>query len=82
MRTAPAERFLVRRWPEGQVVFDRRFGDTHAMDSVTGLVFNALLADPGQHAVALAGLLTELPAMERLSRANSALTQLQQLGLV
>lgn len=36
-------RFQVRQWPDGSVVFDRQFGDTHALDPVISSIFLALM---------------------------------------
>lgn len=44
MQQRGGERFLLRDWDDGCVVFDRRFGNTHALDSATAEVFMALLA--------------------------------------
>lgn len=38
-------RFLIRHWPDGVVVFDRRFGDTHALNHLTASVFQLALRD-------------------------------------
>ena len=48
MRQPVSERFLLREWDDGCVIFDRRFGNTHALNSVTAEVFNALLAAPDE----------------------------------
>ena len=47
MQQQASERFLLREWDDGCVIFDRRFGNTHALNSVTAEVFKALLAAPG-----------------------------------
>ena len=46
MQQRGTARFLLREWADGCVVFDRRFGNTHALDSDTAEVFTALLAAP------------------------------------
>lgn len=48
MQQQVSERFLLREWDDGCVIFDRRFGNTHALNSVTAEVFKALLASPDE----------------------------------
>lgn len=49
MRPALApERFLIQRWADGIVVFDRLLGDTHTMNTATAALFERLLAQPQQ----------------------------------
>jgi len=53
MERADPQRFLIRRWPEGLVVFDRLLGDTHAMGEPTASLFEAWLQQPAQALEAL-----------------------------
>lgn len=63
-------RFLFREWPEGTVVFDRRFGNTHALDRLNADVLRSELAlDGARHH-------TEDEARAQARR------QLQALGLI
>lgn len=39
MESQACPRFLIRNWPDGAVVFDRRFGDTHSLNRLTAAVF-------------------------------------------
>ena len=48
MQQQASGRFLLRDWDDGCVVFDRRFGNTHALNSITAEVFKALLAAPDE----------------------------------
>ncbi len=36
------QRFVVRSWHDGSVVFDRNLGDTHALDSTAATLFLAI----------------------------------------
>jgi PqqD family protein of HPr-rel-A system len=38
------DRFQRVRWDDGEVVFDRLTGDTHALNALTAVVFDALQA--------------------------------------
>ena len=56
------DRFALRRWDDGIVVYDRHLGDTHAMNPATGCAFRALLNTPGANDEALADAVRqELP---------------------
>ena len=41
------DRFTWLRWDDGEAVYDRHLGDTHAMNAATGCAFRALLNTPG-----------------------------------
>lgn len=36
------DRFLIKHWADGSVVFDRQFGDTHAIDPAASSIFISL----------------------------------------
>jgi len=82
--SALAERWLHRNWPDGMVVFDRRTGDTHALDALSSellLLPDATRYDPLQAAQMLGdrwGLAPET-LQERVSE---ALTQLRRIELI
>jgi len=69
---ADSQRFLIRRWPEGLVVFDRLLGDTHAMGEPTASLFEAWLQQPGQ---ALEALTLPVPP----GAAQAAVAELRRL---
>lgn len=68
------QRFLLQRWPEGLVVFDRELGDTHAMGEPTASLFEAWLS---QHQRPLAQLADQLDG--DASALQSALDELWRL---
>ncbi|MFO1250669.1 MAG: hypothetical protein U1E77_05875 [Inhella sp.] len=74
MPLADSQRFLIKRWPEGLVVFDRQLGDTHAMGEPTASLFEAWLAQPE---TGLTHLAAGLQADEALRTA--AVQELQRL---
>ncbi|MBH9577364.1 hypothetical protein [Inhella proteolytica] len=74
MPLADSQRFLIKRWPEGLVVFDRQLGDTHAMGEPTASLFEAWLEQPEAE---LAQLAASLPADEAVRTA--AVQELQRL---
>lgn len=74
MERAEPQRFLIQRWPEGLVVFDRLLGDTHAMGEPTATLFEAWLRQPG---VALEAL--PPPAGASAERLQDAIVELRRL---
>lgn len=57
-----ADRYALRRWDDGIVVYDRHLGDTHAMNRAAGCAFRALLNTPAMNDEALAAAVRlELP---------------------
>ena len=78
-------RFQVKQWPDGSVVFDRQFGDTHALDPVVSSIFIALVRD----VVERADLLRQIAPfyLDETSEGLDAhlddvLVQLDKLGLM
>jgi PqqD family protein of HPr-rel-A system len=73
-----------RRFGDEIVVFDERSGDTHALGSVAGLIFERLLtgpAEPSELATLVGAAAEEAP--ERVSLAVSeAIEQLRWLRLI
>ena len=53
-------RFAWHSWQEGEVVYDRHLGDTHAMSSATACAFRALLNTPGAKDEWLAGVVRQV----------------------
>ena len=74
MELADPQRFLIQRWPEGLVVFDRLLGDTHAMGEPTARLFEAWLRRPERPLATLAASLPDSP--EALEAAVSELRRL------
>lgn len=81
----PSHRFLVRRWPDGCVVFDRQSGSTHALDLLTFAAFEATQdSDNGRAAVA-AVCQSHFPlgsADEMVSIARECCERLEKCGLI
>ena len=78
--------FLIKNWPEGAVVFDRRFGDTHALNLVTSRVFELLRADPQLNFESIPPHLqaefSELASDELRSQISHGFDQLLACGLI
>lgn len=77
--------FLVRSWADGSIVFDRRFGDTHALDPTVAAIFSVVESGNTcfsglMEAIKLQGPNTALNESE--NRVRSALDHLKRLGLV
>lgn len=66
MRLDEPQRFLIQRWAEGLVVFDRLLGDTHAMGEPTASLFEAWLSAPADKLETLA---CRVPAPEEALQA-------------
>lgn len=78
-------RYLVRSWTDGCIVFDRKFGDTHALDPTVAAIFSAVESGNTcfsglKEAIKLQGPNTALNELE--NRVRSALDHLKRLGLV
>lgn len=80
-----AGRFLIQIWPEGSVVFDRHFGNTHAMDEFTSAVFGQLNEHPDVDQTQLCQRLSpqwDRPGMEITLAVEQALQHLSAHGLI
>lgn len=80
-----SDRFLVRHWLDGSVVFDRQFGDTHALDPAASAIFFALENGERGKSTLIAKIsqfYPESPAQDIPSRVNELLEHLERLGLV
>lgn len=80
-----ADRFLVKQWLDGSAVFDRQFGDTHALDAAAAAIFLSLKKGEREQAALIATLspfYPEATQQDMTSRLDSLLEQLTKLGLV
>ena len=73
-------RFLILNWDDGCTVYDRRYGDTHALNSLTAAVFRMELAEPdGDFTRMAAQLAVEFPEPAGLELSNAVELAYQQL---
>lgn len=80
-----AGRFLFRQWRDGTVVFDRQFGDTHALDPTAAAVFMALEKETCERSAlitALSPFYPEASQQDLASRLDGLFEQLTTLGIV
>ncbi|MCV2353138.1 HPr-rel-A system PqqD family peptide chaperone [Paucibacter sp. B2R-40] len=81
-----AVRFLISEWADGCTVYDRRYGDTHALNHLTAAVFRLALAAPGSCRATIAAQLAEefsaLNSPEWISTIDLALEQLVNSRLI
>lgn len=78
-------RFLVKQWLDGSVVFDRQFGDTHALDPAAAVVFLSFMKgerEPVALMAALSPLYPDATIQDMTSRLDGLIAQLSKLGLV
>lgn len=78
-------RFLVRRWPDGCVVFDTGTGNTHALDVLTFTAFDAIQRGDNAQAAARAACHSQFPmssADESESMARECYERLEKCGLI
>lgn len=79
------DRWMLREWDDGCVVYDRRSGDTHALDALS----TELLAlppdaryDAPSAAAALAEALDFSPGQDWLERVSVAFDHLHRIELI
>lgn len=80
-----SDRFLVRHWLDGSVVFDRQFGDTHALDPAASAIFLALENGERGRSTLIAKLSSfypESPDQDIQMRVDELLEHLERSGLV
>jgi hypothetical protein len=79
-----AQRFAWRPWNGNVVVFDRRYGDTHALSGLLASVFEAWLATGSTDLAILSRQIGEIPTAspDELPPLAAALRDLQQRGLL
>ena len=83
--TDGSNRFLVRRWADGYVIFDRHTGDTHALDPLTFDVLDTLQDGDNDSASVNAACHSHFPqssADELESIARDCCERLEQCGLI
>ena len=82
-RCPRADQFAVRRWPDGEVVYDDVDGSLHALTPIAGEAFDLIRS--GQvsniHALALAMDLTQ-PEPDELQLLESLLLEFESMGLI
>jgi len=79
------DRFLVTQWSDGCVVFDRQFGETHALDPAAAATFLFMTHGSSDRSLLIAKVATdcpEIPAQDIAGRVQGVLQQLAKLGLV
>lgn len=77
-------RFLVRKWPDGSVVFNNMSGDTHALDALTYAAFEATEGSDEPAAAVLDTCQSHYPsrsADELESMAQACCERLETCGL-
>lgn len=78
-------RFLVTQWVDGCVVFDRQFGDTHALDPAVAAIFFCVEDGEWDRAALISKYASFYPEMSNQfieSQFDGALVHLETLGLV
>jgi PqqD family protein of HPr-rel-A system len=78
-------RFLVKHWHDGAVVFDRQFGDTHALDPATSAVFVSLQDGDASRSTLIENISSYYPEssiQELETRVDELLEHLKRLDLV
>lgn len=79
------DRFLVTHWRDGCAVFDRQFGDTHALDPAAAATF-LFMAHGGHDRSSLmakvATVCPEIPGQDMADRVEGVRQHLERLGLV
>ncbi len=81
----PSQRFLVRKWADGCVIFDRQSGNTHALDLITFAAFDALQLGDNIHAAVNAARHLHAPlssADDLDSIARECCERLEKCGLI
>ncbi|MCB2005024.1 MAG: HPr-rel-A system PqqD family peptide chaperone [Rhodoferax sp.] len=79
------QRFLVRQWADGCVIFDRQSGNTHALDPMTFAVLEAIQAsdnDPASVNAACHSYFPQSSADELDSIARECCERLEKCGLI
>lgn len=78
-------RFLVRRWLDGCVVFDTDTGNTHALDVLTFAAFDAIQRGDNAQTATRAACHSQFPmssADESESMARECYERLEKCGLI
>lgn len=80
-----SNRFLVRQWLDGSVIFDRQFGDTHALDPAAAAVFSCSECGERDRTILIEKISSFYPeanALEMATKVEGLLEHLDRLGLV
>ena len=78
-------RFLVTQWVDGCVVFDRQFGDTHALDPAVAAIFLCIENGERDRSALIAKNASFYPEISNQfieSQLDGTLVHLEALGLV
>lgn len=74
--------FLLKRWPDGYVVFDQATGSVQAFNMIAGELFELLLCSNGVSEFKLASSLVQgEPTEEEVLMVRRSLQQFESLGL-
>lgn len=74
--------FLLKRWPDGYVIFDQATGSVQAFNMIAGELFELLLGRNGVSEVDLASSLVQgEPTEEEVTMVRRSLLQFEALGL-
>ncbi|MBT9492405.1 MAG: HPr-rel-A system PqqD family peptide chaperone [Paucibacter sp.] len=71
---------MISNWDDGCTIYDRRYGDTHALNALTAAVFGLLLAEPDIDLPSVsAQLAAEFPELLEPELSNTVAAAYQQL---
>lgn len=78
-------RFIVRRWSDGSVIFDRHLGDTHALDPTATDIFLSIQSGETSSSLLIEATSSHYPEStmdELVSKVDRTISHLKKIGLL